>query len=124
MEQGVVVNCDCGLYISDWDTRWPDASTVVVHRDPNQVLASLETLYARLGWNMPDKQQVIDQSLAMKRLKGLHVEFDEIDERLEEIHQYLVSVPFSAAYASEMSERNMQCPEYSFNTDSYLMWVA
>ena len=64
---------DCGLALTDFQTRYPRAYTLIIHRDRPEPIDGMEdALYA---------------------LRGLHIRFDDIDRRLEEIHKYLVGTP-------------------------------
>lgn len=118
-----VINSDSGLFITDFQERWPDAKTVIVHRDPALVFASLSRYLEEQGFPAPSQDFLAEQAEAINSLEGLHVNFNEITERLQEIHEYLVDVPFDSKYAEIMNQANIQLDHLTVDIDSYLLWT-
>ena len=85
-------NSDSMLMFTDFQQRWPDAPTVVIHRDPPQVASSVERMF---GGPLHDGgRELLDRALVkMKRLNGLHMPFEDVDNAIESIHAYL-GIPY------------------------------
>ena len=79
-----VGNSDCGLAFSDFQEQWPDAPTLIIQRPLDDVVASLEAI------GLPGQESIcLHVQRLLDNLEGLRVDFDDINERLPEIHDYL-----------------------------------
>jgi hypothetical protein len=115
---GVVGNSDSGLFITDFQKRWPDAPTVVLLRDPDEVRHSLTKL---LG-TPPSMKLIAGQFVAASRLEGLQVWYNDIDERMEEIHQH-IGIEYNQQRHEEYKDMNIQLDSLTVCLDSYKLWI-
>ena len=119
MEQdGNIGNSDSGLFITDFQQRWPSAPTVVLLRDPVEAAESV----SRLLGHMPSLGLLEAQFKAATQLQGLHVWFEDINDRIEEIHDYL-GIPFDAKLYEKYTIENIQLDELKVCLDSYRLWL-
>ena len=116
---GCVGNSDSGLFVTDFQQRWPDAPTVILLRDPDEVTQSLCKL---LGVEVSPKM-ARHQFKAAMNLKGLPVWYQDIDARIEEIHAHL-GITFDQKMYNKFKGKNLQIPEMKVCLDSYLLWDA
>lgn len=120
-----VGNSDSGLMFSRFQELFMGAPTVVIERDLDDVAASLE---AQLGKELCEqggsRAFLEKQHKRLQSVSGLRVPFDDINARLEEIHQYLVSVPFDSEYAQDMTSQNRQVTEMTVDLESSRFWLG
>ncbi len=114
---GCVGNSDSGLFITDFQQRWPDAPTVVLLRDPVAVQKSVSKL---LGAE-PSIELIERQYRAALALDGLQVWYEDINDRLDEIHDY-IGIPMDADLASSYCSKNVQLSEIKVKLSSYRLW--
>lgn len=120
MEQpGVIGDADSGLYITDFQERWPEAPTVVVLRDPAECQASIAM---QIGIE-PELEPLERQYEEAKALKGFHVEHGQINENLVAIHEYL-GISFDERIANHFENLNVQLHQPWVDMDSYRLWGA
>jgi len=100
-----VGTADCGYALKDWGIG--EHKLVVIHREPESVASSMRAigLEDRFGY-LP----VLAEKLY--KLDGLHVDFNEINERLEEIHDYLGLPGYDKKRAELFSTMNIQSMEW------------
>lgn len=111
---------DSGLYLTDWQERWPDHQTVVIHRPLPEVCRSL----TRLRLLLPDVVTELNRAEKIYRATpGVHIPFDLIDRSMGAIHKAL-DVPFDSVYAREMAGAKLELPEITGDPDSYLIWAS
>ena len=84
MQQGTG-NSDENLVKTDFQKWWPDAPTLIIHRDVEDVNRSLIKAGALVPKAMLEKQAEM-----LKDLNGLHVGFNDIDNLLPRIWNYLI----------------------------------
>jgi hypothetical protein len=126
MEKGII-NSDCGLPITDFQERFPEAPCVIIHRELVDAHSALSKFCKEIGWRQPYIENLVALQDRLQSLKGLHVEYRDIDERLEEIHQYLTpNVPYCAELADQMCSRNLKVDPalYKLHLESYSKWAA
>lgn len=85
----VVGNSDSGLVFTDFAKRFPGARTVIIHRDIDEVIESLidgEIIDA--GKRAEANTFLYEMTLRLEDTEGLHVDFEEIDNRIEEIYRF------------------------------------
>jgi len=94
---------DCGYALCpDWVESIGRHKLVIIHRDCKEVAESM----ARIG--LPDTTGYLpDLDRKLQKLNGLHVDFEDIDMRLEEIHNYL-DLPYDKKRAELFSGMNIQ----------------
>ena len=123
--RGDVVISDSALHITDFQQRFPDHKTVIIERDIDEVFGSLKRFFASQGLPLPSYEHLKHQAAETFALDGLRVRFEDIDDRLEEIHEYL-GVPYNLLYAKFMGSQNIQMPSLSVDdvsVSSYEMWA-
>ena len=106
-----VGNADSGYIICpEWIEQFGDHKVVVIHRDPAVVQKSLDAVpyeFGELLWVL---------KMAARRLKALdalHVNFDDINPRLEEIHDYLGVPGYDQERAQLFFDMNIQSKNWS-----------
>lgn len=113
---------DAGLYLTDFQQRYPGVPTVIIQRDVLQVHSSL----CRATDNMTDLHHLflpllIKQKKELDKLDGMRVAYSRINEKLESIHEYL-KIPFDRGYADQMIATNIQLSEITADIKSYQPW--
>ena len=103
-----VGTADCGYALCD---KWVDSigehGLVIIHRDPQEVSKSLD------GIGIPDEIGYIPMLAEhLKKLKGLHVDFYDINARLEEIHDYLGIPGYTTERAGIFTNMNIKSMEW------------
>lgn len=116
---GVVGDSDCGLFLTDFQTRWPDAPTLIVERPLGEIRASLKRVMELQ--DRPQLKFLKNMSGYINSLKGMRVGFYELDARLPEIHNYF-GIPFNEEYATHMSKLNVQLKTLTGDPDSVDIW--
>ena len=98
-----VGNADSGvILVPDWLTDNPVDKIIVIHRDPEQVKKSLREL------GMKGKEGLVDQMVpVLKRLPGIHIKFEEYNDQLPRIHDYL-GIPYDARKAKVFKDSVVQ----------------
>ena len=94
---------------ADWVASLGDHKLVIIHRDAQDVIDSLDQLQdARahgIGW------MVTAMATQLTQLEGLHVKFDEINDQLPEIHEHL-GLPYSQDRADLFVNLNIQSQDW------------
>lgn len=116
-----VVISDSGLHITDFQERFPDHKTVLIERPIDDVFSSLLTYFHRQALGRPSYAFLSKQQRDLAKLEGLRVPYSEINNRLEEIHEYL-DIPYDALYAQRMKGQNRQVEKLEVDVDSYKLW--
>ncbi len=106
-----VGNADSGYIICpEWQDALGDHKVVVIHRNAGSVAEALDALPYEFG------EQEWALKMAARRLRaieGLHIEFGEINPRLEEIHEYLGIPGYDAERAHLFFNLNIQSLDWS-----------
>ena len=118
---------DSGLYITDFQQRYPNVPTVIIERDLLQVYSSLCNVID----NMEELHSIfldllLKQKKQLDKLDGMRVPYSQINEKLETIHKYL-KIPFDQDHADRMTATNVQVSEITVNIKSiksYQLWVS
>ena len=118
---GEIGNSDSGLFLTDFQERWPDAPTLIVERPVEDVYSSLCAYFEQQGHPRPSMQFLMQQKRIVDSLKGLRIQYSELDKRLSDIHQYF-GIPFDEVYAKRMAKINLQIPVLTTDIDSYKLW--
>lgn len=118
-----VVISDSGIFITDFQERYPDTKTVIIERDTEDVFKSLCDYFNEQGYSRPSMKFLHDQKAAVDALEGLRVRYEDINKRLPEIHEYF-GIPYDALYADRMTARNLQIPVLTVDVESYKLWGA
>ncbi len=107
-------NSDCGLYLGGYREGSP---LIVIERDIDEVEESLRLI------GIFGVRSVLEEGRdAIERMDGLHILFEDIDVRLEEIHQYCVDTPFSEPRAKDYINMNIQLHEIVPDVESIRVW--
>lgn len=114
---GAVGNSDCGMFITDYQTRWPHSKTVIIHRDMPDVLKSLH----RAGVDL-DPAILVDMRNSLMSVQGFHVMYSAIDQHIEDIHRWLTDAPFDKEYADRMVSTNIQLDEITGSPEALSIW--
>ena len=97
MESGAG-DSDHMLYITDYETRWPDARRLIIRRPLGEVMRSLMAIGIR-----PSLPQLMQNLDGINSVTGLHVRYCDINKSLRAIHEYMVpNIPFSQDLADRM----------------------
>jgi len=120
---GQIGNSDSGLFLTDFQQRWPEAPTLIVMRPLEDIYASLCAFFEEQGHPRPSMAFLVDQQRAVDKLTGLRIQYSELDRRLPDIHQYF-GIPYKREYADMMVEINLQISVLTTDIDSYKLWGA
>ncbi len=75
-----VGDSNSALTYTDYQEKYPEAPLVIIHRPTVEIYESLRLLGIRI-----ELRTLAEYSLELRGLKGLHVEFDDIDNSLNSI---------------------------------------
>jgi len=114
---GIVGNSDSGLFISDFQQRWPNAPVVIIERPLEDVRTSLRNIGLPVPHGLLERAQV-----RIDALDGFRVAFGDIDAKLKDIHEWLVPVPFDARVANDAIDINCQLKEITGSVEAYRVW--
>lgn len=85
----IIGNSDSGLPLMNLEILFPDAPVVIIHR---KFIDVMHSTMESIGINNPP-QEMIDMlnriHERMRYLKGLHVQFEDINARMEEICEWV-----------------------------------
>lgn len=86
----------------EWASRNMPDKTVIIHRDIDIVEASLK----RIG--VENTRMLLEtMEPALEQLEGLHINFDEINDRIEDVHDYL-QIEYDPKRAELFAKMNIQ----------------
>lgn len=111
-----VGNSDCGLFITNHEDMFPEAKTVIIHRDLNDVRDSLKNKGINFPVNLLRNIEILNSAM-----NGLHVDFLDINKRLEEIYYYCTAKEVDAKRAKKYIDKNIQS-EVKGNEKPLLIW--
>lgn len=115
-------NSDSGLMITDFQQRFM-APTVIIERDIDDVSVALAHQFGAGLFEEGEGRRHLERHKAMMdKLSGLRIPYDEINGRLQEIHEYLVPVPFDSEYAEKLINKHIQVDNLTVNLRSYRVW--
>jgi hypothetical protein len=116
MERPLRGNADHGLFLfPEFARRWPKAPVVVIHRDIENVQASLLAMGI-------DQRDMLEENLEfINSLDAMHVLYDDIDDRLREICRH-VRVPYDAHRAQLFRRLNIQTTNIAGDPEQLAMW--
>lgn len=82
--------------------------TVIIERSPTEVIRSLQD---NTDANLEEASLKAYEAnyLAARDSEGLRVDYYDIDDRLQEIHEYLIDVPFNPFYAERCKKTKVEC---------------
>lgn len=121
VESGVI-SSDSGLFLTDFQERWPDHKTVIIERDIEDVFKSLCAFFEEQGYAEPSMSFLLRQKEALDGMKGLRVPYGQIDESMPAIHAYL-NIPYDKDYHASMQVQNLQIPVLIPDVESYELWT-
>jgi hypothetical protein len=104
-----VGTADCGYCLCpEWVEEIGEHKLVVIHRDYKQVEQSL----GAIGY--PDSIGYLPElAKQLHQLDGLHVDFNDIDKQIMEIHDYLGVPGYDKNRAELFKDMNIQSTEWS-----------
>lgn len=100
--------------MTDFQRVFPNSKTVIIERPLDDVLQSLHEI------EIPVPREVLeDMQSRLSKLKGMRVEFDNLDRQLPDICDY-IGVP----YKREKHDlfRSLVVVTTDFTTDNYSIW--
>lgn len=102
---------DCGyLLCPDWVESIGEHKLVVIHRNPANVVNSLK----KMGIGNKEEYEALESlATALGHLNGLHICYDEINDRLEEMHDYLCLPNYDENRADMFKPLNIQTMNWS-----------
>lgn len=97
---------DCGYVLcDDWVKSIGKHKLVIIHRDYSEVIKSLISI------GMPT-ENLSGIPTMLEKLNGLHIDFDDINKRLKEIHDYLELPGFDRMRARLFTNMNIQSMDW------------
>ena len=121
VETGCIIS-DSGLFITDFQERYPSIPTLIIERDIDDVYQSLCVYLDDQGFPKPPMEYLVTQQEELVKMSGWRVSFDDINERLPEINAYF-NVPYSDDYAQMMIANNLQIPVLTVTPESFKLWL-
>jgi len=107
-------NSDSGLPLTEFQTVYPNSRTLIIERDPVEVMQSLRDI------EIPVQQAFMDDMLnRISRLKGMRVEFENLDRQMANICDYL-EVPYDREKHDLF--RDLVVVTVNYTPDNYLIW--
>jgi hypothetical protein len=113
---GYIGDSDSGLFLTDFQRRWPNAPVVIIERDIGRVRDSL----ARVGIMGVDILLERAQE-RLDKMRGFRVPFGEVDLRLRDIHDWL-GIDWEKGHARRMIKRNIQLDKIVGSVEAYRAW--
>jgi len=97
------------VLVPDWGENLGEHKLVIIHRNPEDVHASLSKLD---NATVHDKAWLLTaMATQLRALKGLHIEYEAINGSLVEIHEYL-GLPYSPERADLFINLNIQSQDW------------
>ena len=101
-----------GLMLIDVEKEFPDAPILIIEIDPDRAID-----FASSHGVSPE--MVYDMQLRMDYIKGMRVSLSDIDNRLDEIWEYLIGTPFDYDRANLLKSLNVQVQDvFNFDTEA------
>lgn len=117
-------NSDSGLMYSNFQQEFMGSPTVIIERDIEDVYFSLGQMFGpRLVEDSSQLDRLKDQQDKLSKLSGLRIPYEEINNRIQEIHEHLVGVPFDQGHAEQFINKNIQVDNLNVDLESYRMWM-
>lgn len=113
VESGVGIS-DSGLWITDLVQKYPEVPLVVIQRSVSDSRAALGVI--GIQWS-----NVLLRALKAPS-RALLVPFEDIDARIEEIHQFCTSAPFRRELADMMKDTVIKQDSFSICEASIVQW--
>jgi len=109
-------NTTTALFMSE---TW--GPTVIIERDLDEVVASLEDMQKEYGKEIFGTSKEIRQNMEalwarLQVMEGLHIPFDQVDSRLEEIWEYCLPVPFNEERAEMLKDFKIEITQQRLDT--------
>lgn len=93
-----------------------DGPCVVIERNPGDVIASAKRIF---GDDEKIDEVIFDLYSRVKSVPGLHIAYEDINDRLDEIWSHCVGIPFSQDRANALVGLNIQSDDFSVDIKSY-----
>ncbi len=121
----IVGNSDSGLIYTDFEKRFPDANTVVIHRKVDEVVDSL----LDAGIIEPENREGVanmldDMSSKLEFVEGLHVEFKYIDQQINEIYTFCTGRDMDKNRFKLFQNLSIEPLEVLADLKSYELWMV
>ena len=110
-----------GLMLIDINNIFPDSPKVVIRSD---IKNAIDYAYKAYGYYDPQYIEFLHEKLI--NIDGLHIRFEEIDERLEEIWNYLLDSPFNKERAEILKKLHIEIKDpFAFDIESMKdLWTS
>lgn len=103
-----------GLMLLDMNKEFPKAPKVIIDSD---VEASIE--FAKEVYNVDNPEYFYGLQEKLNEIEGLHIKFEDINDRLEDIWKHLIGTGYDADRAELLKEMNIQTTNYyDYDMDS------
>ena len=103
-----------GLMLFDMNKQFPESPKVIIESD---IKKAIDYSYKTYGYF--DSKYVYDLQDRLNQIDGLRIKFDDIDDRLEEIWDYLIGTPFDKRRAEILKRLRIEIKDpFDFNMDS------
>jgi hypothetical protein len=96
-------DCSTSLLLFDMKKLFPNSRVVIIHNTIDSAVDFYREIYRK---DTTDLLRLMKKRLFS--LDGLHIEFDDIDNRLEEIWKYLKDEPFDKARTDRLKLLNVK----------------
>jgi len=101
-------DANTGMAFFKIEEMFPDSKFIVIDSDPQNTID-----YARNTYGITDIKPFLELKERLDKIEGLHIPFDEINSRLEEIWSYVSTVPFDRKRAKLLVNMNIQIQDPS-----------
>jgi len=108
-------NADTGLMYTKFQ-EWFDAPTVIIRRDPREVIDSLFRVFGEHPGLVP---LVLDMDEQLDRVEGLVIPFEEINDRLPEIWSHCVDTDYDSLRGENMKKMKIETLDIYGDLNSY-----
>lgn len=102
-----------GLMLLDLNTLFPNRKILIIESDVKRAIS-----FRRLCYGLEDNGEMSYIQSKLNALEGLRVGYNEINDRLGEIWEYLSDIPFDKKRGDLIMKQNIQTQNYNVNLDA------
>lgn len=103
-----------GLALFDFEALFQDFKIVIID---NEIDSGV--VFSKIRYRVDLTKQLTQLKQRLSKLEGLHIPFGDIDNRLEDIWNYLTDKPFNKHRAEMLSQFNIQVTDnYQFDQEA------
>jgi len=111
-----VGNADCGIPMVTGSSH---SKVVIIERDPDEVIDSLSRLFGDSFMFIPEL--VMEAKRALDKMKGMRVDYRQIDNALNDIVRYCTGMELEQSRADVFLNMNIQTNDFSVNPEALKM---